>query len=342
MVGENTFFQKRINHLFCEWARENHHKTHFGIFPQDSLKGALTSFETDHPDLVVVANDFKHSKNLCDHIRGSEDARHTGIIFFETDKPGLSSIESLEVGADDFVSKTKDKREILARALAVIRLKGMTDELRKANHRLEILSHTDELTGLYNMRYLENYMQEAVKDCQNNMESFGVVMVDLDSFKSINDNTNHLVGSFIISEVGKLLRLTGVFGERSCIARYGGDEYIAVVKCENASALKAQAEHLRKLLKEAVFQKDGFEIKITLSIGACFVEKGYKGDGNNAVKVADLMLYKSKENGRDQVNISTLGNDVDFDHICRAHLVNRDASRKDNHVTRFNYIKVLK
>lgn len=342
IVGRDQHFQSTISAIFCDWTRNNHYSNQYAIFPSNDLKDALNIFNTVHPDLVIIADNLVDGGDLCDFIRSSEEARHTGIIFFETEEKGKSSVEALELGADDYITRNKEPRETLARASAVIRLKKMTDELRSANHKLEVLSYTDDLTGLYNMRFLQNFIQDAALKCRIYQESYSIVMIDLDNFKSINDTTNHLIGSFIISEVGKLLRLTSIFGKNACIARYGGDEYIAVVPTKDIKSIENMANNFRDLIKKATFQKDGFELKITSSIGVCYVEPGFSGDPNNAIICADLMLYKSKGQGRDQVNSLTLGDSVDFNHICRTHLIDRDPSGKNNNISRFNNIKILK
>ena len=144
IVGCNKKFQERISSIFCTANNPSSNKVRFALFPKKTLEEALKAFYEEHPDLVAISDDFENGEELCTTIRGSEDARHTGIMVFESGSKGRSSIECLERGADDFISTSKSKREVLARAYAVIRLKVMTDELRHANHRLQVLSHTDE------------------------------------------------------------------------------------------------------------------------------------------------------------------------------------------------------
>ena len=340
-IGEPTF-QDRINELFNNQARKPGHRIRYALFEKSSLEESLECFSSDHPDLVVISDSFQDSTVVCQTIRNSEDARHTGIIVFESLNCGRESVEFLEQGADDFISTKLEPREVLARASSVVRLKKMTDELRHANHRLEILSFTDDLTGLYNMRYLQNVLTEQVVKCRDQHEAFGVVMMDLDKFKSINDKTNHLVGSFIISEVGKLLRLTSVFGERASIARYGGDEYIAIVPCGTSQELVDMGNTLRHIISTAVFHKDGFELRLTASIGICFVQPGFQGDANDPVKCADLMLYKSKGDGRDRVSMEILESNGTFQDIALdQNQTGSDHEAQNKDAARYNYIKVV-
>lgn len=341
-IGSEKSFLEKIKNIFSIQSRTFQPNTRFALFSAGNWNQAMETFQKEHPDIIIIAENFTDGIKLCRIIRSSEDCRHTGIMFFQTQNAGATPTTYLEAGADDFIPSTKDSREILARSLAVVRLKTMTDELRQANHRLEILSFTDDLTGLYNMRYLQIDLAKAARNCALNRGGFGVVMMDLDHFKDINDSTNHLVGSFIISEIGKLLRLTSIFGENACVARYGGDEFIAIAPADSSQYLEEKGETLRQLIREAVFHREGFEIKVTTSIGLCFAQNGFAGDPNDTVKAADYMLYKSKEEGRDRVSSVTLRDSIDFDHICRTHLVNRNTGGKNNRIARFNYIKVLK
>src|SRR5690606_14908196 len=148
------------------------------------------------------------------------------------------AVECLESGADDLVRSTTTDREILARTNAVLKLKAMTDELRSANHRLHQLSYTDELTGLNNMRTLNGKYSKAVKRCLDGESGLGVIMMDLDNFKNVNDSTNHLMGSHVISEVGKLIRGSGILGEEDCAARFGGDEYVIFTLDKDVEGVK--------------------------------------------------------------------------------------------------------
>ena len=311
------------------------------MFPVSTYHSLRDVSDREHPDLLLIESDFEKGLDICRETREEEGSRHTGIIFFEGAR-GADSVESLENGADDYISRGWSQREIIARISSVIRLKTMTDELRHANHRLEVLSITDDLTGLYNMRYFQVFLGKLFKRCMDGEIGFGIIMMDLDRFKSINDSTNHLIGSFIIAEVGKLLRLSSVFGQDACLARYGGDEFIVAVPGDDQTSLVEKAECLKDILASAKFKKDEFEVELTVSLGICQVEAGYKGDINNPIKCADMMLYQSKERGRNRVSAECLGNAVDFDHVRRAHLVNGDASSNDNGVPRFNHIKIFK
>ena len=271
---------------------------------------ALELFKSAHPDLMFLDKNHPEALKLCQVVRSAEDSRHTGIIFYGDHFSPISTVEALDAGGDDVIDPQVSDAEVLARANASYRLKHLTDKLRSANHRLRVLSLIDDLTGLFNMRaFFEKYAQ-LMRECANQGVGVAVCMMDLDHFKSVNDGSNHLVGSYVLSEVGRLIRLSKVFGEEAILARYGGDEFIVAATYSGASEAKKAAESFRCLIKGAEFVKGEYKIALTCSIGVGFAEPGYSEDINELIKLADLMLYRSKEAGRDRVSVKLASNEA--------------------------------
>ncbi len=317
------------------------------VYEAKDFDEAGVLFSSLHPDLIMIGLHQPSSsggREFCRLVRQSEDKRHTGVVFIAYPEAGDEnlSVECLELGADDFIRSQVASREMLARINVVLRMKAMTDELRSANHRLEVLSLTDELTGLHNMRSFNAEYNKMLHRCGGKELAMGVVMMDLDHFKSVNDTANHLVGSFVISQVGKLILYSKLFGPDACAARYGGDEYIICCPTASGAEMIARAEALRQLIEKAVFRKDGFVMKVTSSIGVSFVDPGFDGKADDPIKAADVMLYRSKEEGRNTVSGMYLRYPVDFDHVGRSHLIDGNTSSDDDSVPRSNYLKILK
>ena len=300
---------------------------------------AMVQFGLEHPDLLIIDGALDHiaAKSLCQDIRRQEGNRHTGIIFVaDRDTHGEDLVgECLEVGADDFVEERCPDPEILACIKAVLRLKAMTDELRSVNHRLQMLSLTDELTGLANMRCFNQRLSSALRLVRNGQSGLGIFMLDLDHFKEVNDNTNHLVGSHVISGVGKVIREMGILQGLDLGARYGGDEFILFCVTLSSEEIAKRGEMIRKAIEDHEFKYDGHSIRITASIGTAWVAPGYAGNAEEPIKAADTMLYKSKLAGRNRVSGITLGNPVNLDHVGRTHLVDWNSSGDYYRITRF-------
>lgn len=297
-------------------------------------------FQKHHPDLVLI--DLDHGGDaacqFCHDVRRTEKDRHTGIVFFSQQMQNNDNVleKVLLHGADDFVDGKASDRELVARVNSVFRFKVMADRLRQVNHRLKTLSLTDELTGLSNMRAFNIDYQKLLKTCQHGNIGLGVIMLDLDHFKSINDSSSHLVGSYVIGEIGRLIAHSGVLGKGAAVARFGGDEYVICVSAESVGIVWAMAERIQDLIMRSVFKKEHYTIKLTGSLGLGWVDPGFAGKSDDLIKAADVMLYRSKRLGRNMVSGMILRYPVDFNHIGRPHLVDRDSCGDDDNIPRLH------
>lgn len=295
----------------------------------DGNTQVLDIFCTEHPDVVIINVDDLGAEafNLCGLIRKVEKNRHSGIIFYSEnaiDQGKVDLDKVLECGADDLIDTRIGDHEFLARIHSIYRFKLMTDRLRTANHKLKQLSLTDELTGLSNMRSFNIEYQKLIKNCRDGQGGLGLIMFDLDRFKSINDTANHLVGSFVISEIGQLLRFSGVLPEGSLAARYGGDEYIVAVPSDDVKSVWQIADKIHDLIVRSVFKKEQFSFKLTASFGVAWVDPGFDGKSDDLIRGSDLMLYRSKKMGRNQVNGIILRYPIDFEDVGKPHLIDKD------------------
>jgi len=164
--------------------------------------------------------------------------------------------------------------------------------------RLEELSIRDPLTGLYNRRKFQEFMQNEIIRASRHGRGFSVIMVDLDDFKYINDTFGHPVGDVVLKEIGMLL---GVELRRvDVLARLGGDEF-AIILPETESARGLQvASKLHQALAEKAFELPVGKIKITAS----FSMVSFPEDGKTEEQIyaaMDVMLYKAKTQGKNQV-----------------------------------------
>ena len=269
-------------------------------------EAALAKFRRDHSDLILVSTDAMESlgREIASAVREEEGIRHTGLIFIDhgsTNDDSLS-VMCLELGADDFLRHGASASELMARVRAVLRLKAMTDELRTVNHQLRILSMTDELTGLANMRSFNQSFGDIIRRCRSGETAIAIIMMDLDHFKAVNDTTNHLIGSFVLKEVGLILREPRVLGHGDVPARYGGDEFIMLCEAPTLAEASRRAESVRSLVEAKCFERDGCKIRLTASLGVAWAKSGFKGRAEDLIKAADLMLYGSKEQGRNRVS----------------------------------------
>ena len=161
------------------------------------------------------------------------------------------------------------------------------------------LVNIDELTGLFNYRYLEVAMEREVKRAERYGTNLSVIFLDIDQFKEINDTHGHLVGSKVLKEVGKLLKSS--VREIDTVIRYGGDEYTILLVETGLETAAGVAERIRRSIEKHRFlASDGMTIRITASLGyACYPED--TKSKLQLIELADQAMYRGKASGRNVV-----------------------------------------
>jgi diguanylate cyclase (GGDEF)-like protein len=169
--------------------------------------------------------------------------------------------------------------------------------------RTEQLTITDDLTRLFNSRYLNLYLGREIKRCKRHGISLSVIFLDLDGFKNINDQFGHLAGSGTLTEVGGILA-QGV-RESDIIARYGGDEFVVVLPETPASGALVIAERLRRAIEEHRFlEGQGISARISASFGiATYPDHALSPEG--LIQKADQAMYRVKEREKNGIEVAS-------------------------------------
>jgi diguanylate cyclase (GGDEF)-like protein len=164
------------------------------------------------------------------------------------------------------------------------------------------LIYIDDLTKLYNSRYLNVVLDRELKRSERYRNFFSVLFMDLDFFKRINDTHGHLVGSRVLIEIGSVLR--SCVRETDTVVRYGGDEFVVVLVETNADEAFLVAERMRKLIEAKWFgQENGLNLHLTISIGiAAFPE--HASTKQHLLNMADQAMYRGKESTRNVVYLA--------------------------------------
>ncbi len=171
--------------------------------------------------------------------------------------------------------------------------------------RAEALSVTDDLTQLFNSRYLHEVLRKETKRALRSHAPLSLLFADLDGFKRINDAHGHLLGSRALVEAAALIR--GSARETDIVARYGGDEFTLVLPDTTPEGALAVAHRLRDRISRHVFLADrGPGIRLTASIGvATMPEAADTAEG--LLEAADAAMYRVKEDGKDGIHMATRG-----------------------------------
>jgi diguanylate cyclase (GGDEF)-like protein/PAS domain S-box-containing protein len=187
--------------------------------------------------------------------------------------------------------------------LGALEIFSDVSEKKKAERRaieLEQLAFRDELTGIPNRRYMELKVQQAIQEVEEFDRSIGLLMIDLDHFKRVNDIYGHQMGDATLRVISRTiagnLRLGDIAG------RWGGEELLVIGMDVSAADLLPFAEKLRNLISESTIADASGRITVTASIGATIIKRG--DSAGSAIQRADELMYRSKVSGR---NSSTIG-----------------------------------
>ncbi len=173
-------------------------------------------------------------------------------------------------------------------------------KLKILNKKLKKLYLTDKLTGLYNRFKIDKELSLQKDNIdRNDSYSCGLILIDIDYFKSINDTLGHLVGDCILKDISKLLKNN--LRKTDIIGRWGGEEFLIILPFTSKDIAKKVAENLRVLIEEHNFSYN-MNRKITISIGVTEFSKSKSVE--DTLLLVDNLLYKAKENGRNRVEVS--------------------------------------
>ncbi|WP_078593911.1 bifunctional diguanylate cyclase/phosphodiesterase [Evansella clarkii] len=173
-------------------------------------------------------------------------------------------------------------------------------EKKKNSEKIYYLAYHDALTGLPNRDYFEKCLEEELKKAEESSEKFGVIYLDIDRFKIINDTLGHDAGDELLQAVSD--RLKAFIREGDITARYGGDEFVILMNgVSEHSVISKWLDGFKECMNEP-YNIKGNEFISTISIGAaCFNGgRGYKETAMSILKKADLAMYSAKNNGKNQ------------------------------------------
>ncbi|MDX1588731.1 MAG: diguanylate cyclase [Oleiphilaceae bacterium] len=181
-----------------------------------------------------------------------------------------------------------------------IRVRERTEELERANKQLKALSAHDELTGLKNRRAFDEQFQTLTVNAYRLRQPLGVLILDIDHFKSFNDNYGHLVGDECLKMVAGIIH-QNVTRPGDLPARYGGEEFVVVLADTPSNGALKVAERIRSSLEQRPFTVAGTAVPLTVSIGVSVRTPEHADEASTLFAEADGALYQAKRNGRNQV-----------------------------------------
>lgn len=236
---------------------------------------------------------------LCKKIRQHIKEPYIYIILLTAKKGKQDLIEAMDAGADDFISKPFDPHILKVRLRAGKRITNLQNELIAAREKLRIQATHDSLTQLFNRSEVMNMMARELSRSRRDSSSIGVLMIDIDFFKSINDTHGHLVGDEVLIKLAEQMRQCT--RRYDTIGRYGGEEFIIVLPQCGESEVHCVAERLRTTVCNNDYETQEGPVHVSISLGATWVTPSeQKCDAVDLIKIADQALYAAKHQGRNK------------------------------------------
>jgi diguanylate cyclase (GGDEF)-like protein len=229
-------------------------------------------------------------------LKADPELKDIPVVFLTGRVDTADVVTGLHLGAHDYLRKPFEANELMARVSAALRTKWLQDELRTRNAELDRVARIDMLTNIYNRRHLDEHLRSVISAARRHDRTIGVLIVDIDHFKNVNDEHGHLAGDAVLREVAA--RLAQAMRTEDALGRWGGEEFLAVLTDTPPEGVRVMAERLRQVIAAAPFTlDDGSQIRVTVSVGHASGTE----DAEVLVHRADDALYVAKAEGRNRV-----------------------------------------
>jgi len=269
----------------------------------------LVAAGNEKEGMAMLVPAMRQAEELGD-LRRPADAHERLSAFYEARgdfQPALQHHKRFVEAKSRLDSRLNEQRARLYEARKELqRLRSQTEDLHqrardleKSRSSLERLALEDELTGLANRRGFTKEFEQWCAQARSGALRFGLVAIDVDEFKEINDQHSHLTGDAVLRQLGQLIRAN--LRDTDFAARLGGDEFALLIADSEHGAAVAAVERLVSVVRGWNWSEFGDGLAVTLSVGLC--ESTDFGDSNELVQRADEALYSSKRTGRDRYSV---------------------------------------
>lgn len=291
--------EDQASRLMASIGDGNHQVIH-EVDPEVALgRARLGDFDLIIINLSIEAMD---PLRLCSSIRSFEETRLTPILGVVRVGDTRKLVRALDIGVNDYVTRPVDRNELTARIATQLRRKRYVDQLRSSFQVSLEMAVTDQLTGLYNRRYLASHLSAMFDRAFWTGRPLAVMIIDIDHFKSVNDVHGHDTGDRVLQEFAD--RISNSIRGIDLACRYGGEEFLIAMPDTDLAFASVVAERLRQEVASSKFKLNSGrdELGVTVSIGLASTEDSSEEDtAQKLIKRADEALYEAKNGGRNRV-----------------------------------------
>jgi len=253
----------------------------------DHAEDLVTACRRERPDVVLLEWAFRGREWLgpLSVVQEDPDLARISVVVVDADLELDEALEALRLGANDILRDLDDHAELVTRVRAAGESKELREMLRKWAVELPALAFVDEVTGLYNRKFLGRQLSGLVASARRHGRRLSIALVDLDRFKGVNDVLGHAMGDAALARIAQCLHAH--LREEDYAGRYGGDEFLVLLPDVDGDGAQAACEKLRAAVAASPVEGGERRLALTISVGWA--------------NWADAALYRAKEGGRDQV-----------------------------------------
>jgi len=222
------------------------------------------------------------------------------VIMIVADGEEKLGVKAMDNGAYDYLTKDEVKTASLNRAIRrAMQRKKLENDISESLQKLEKLAIRDGLTGLYNHRHFLEVLDKEYKKSSRHVQPLSCIMIDLDYFKSVNDNYGHQFGDLVLAKSAHILKK--LVRDTDFVARYGGEEFFILLPNTLLHGAMILAERIRKAFARNTFKDGKISEIVTVSIGLSSSADDNIAGSEDLVANADKALYRAKAEGRNRV-----------------------------------------
>src|SRR3984957_4926247 len=235
-------------------------------------------------------------------LRESGDRPYVYVLLLTARTQKEDLLQGLESGADDYLTNPFDSQELRARLDVGQRILDLQDQLIAAGEEMLYRATHDNLTGMVNRGVIMDTLRRERARQVREGGAFGVVPVDLDHFKYVNDTYGHVAGDEVLRESAQ--RMMSCVRPCDSVGRYGGEEFLIVVPSSDAMGTMGLAERMRRAIEAKPMMANSIVIAVTASLGVTASVDKSPLDPQEILRLADAALYRAKERGRNRVELA--------------------------------------
>lgn len=304
-MAQKTIIGVGIPQQLSEALRKLLNPDVFNFLDSPSAQDLMQTIKAHGVDLIFLYNelpDLKNYEELCIALRSDTKLETVPVIVISKDEQQTQErVKMLNSGLiDGFVSSKTGPDELVAYANVFLQRRALEEELELKNDLLNKLSITDELTNLYNRRYLIETLDQEIRKLKRYDYNLSCIMFDIDHYKTINDELGHGQGDLALENLAAFLKKNIRSTDIAC--RYGGDEIVILLPFTNFESSFIAVERLRKKIETTNFGTVEQPLRFTISIGLVSLQTKADLDVDSLLQLLDKQLYEAKNSGRNKTS----------------------------------------